>query len=842
MRKTVRRILWALCAVAMLLSGLPCVRAEATAGLDLTQMQLVVPAEATAAEYTAASELKQYIFNMTGVTLATVKEGENSGAGIYIGDTQYAKTKGVTYPTEADPNGEAWAIQAADGNLILCGAPKRGVLYAAYHLLEDVLGVRWWNLWEEYVPFGSAIVPADYADSGVPAMEYREIFIGTENSTDYPFYAHNRLNGNTSHIPEPYGGNETYGLPAHVHTFNRYFNETDFVAHPEWFSMDEKGNRVSDRQLCLTNQKLAEEFANRLINNVKKNPDAIYAVCPNDNKYLCDCASCKNAIAAYGSSGYVLNFVNEMARAVSAAGYPDTSIEMLVYWMYVDEPKGGIVPEPNVQLRFADNYMDLLHSINHPNNAESLSRLQSWAELAGNDLYFWQYVVNYNNNGIFPSMFYYGEDFTTLMELGVNGWFAEQEQCLNADFWDMKLWLLTKLMEEPVSGEEYAALMDEFIYGYYGQEPGKYIRDYLYYMHEKAEATDASQTFGTHIIGAEWLNVQDILAGNEYFEKAFDAAQEEALLLRRLRAARNGFDRVAYENYSKWQQQADAAGLTLPFTKRELGERIHCTFAEQIALRGGYDPGHTAFSNQYDQYAVDLPALPEELANVAREHIWEYTGSDCRLTKSYELVEDEASLVGTAIFGDAASPEAQQGATMLEYNSNVIIALYNPNGGGDKVSVIGRISLQDIIADSGYQLYRFEFTVPKIGDGSYVYLYNDWGVQIPLMAKEMMDLEGRTVEICLSMKTEGTEYYIDRVLILPEADQRAHSYVEDQAAGRSTCQLCGDVILLDAEGSGEGNVPPENMGSVMLMLMLSGFLEVGGFALLLFLILRKRKK
>ncbi len=842
MREIAKSFLCILCVAAIILS-VPVVlgvRAEAAEGLNLAEMQIVLPASPTAVERTAANELYDYIGKITGKSVRVVSEGENSGAGIYIGATEYAKAKGVTYPTEGDTNREAWAIQAIGDSLVLCGAETRGVLYAVYHLLEDVLGVRWWNLWEQYVPIGSAIVPVDYADSGVPVMEYREIFVGAENSTDYPFYVGNRINGNTTHIPASYGGSEVYGLPAHVHTFNRYFNKADFDAHPQWFSMDENGQRVSDRQLCLTNQELKDEFATRLVNNVKKNPDGIFAVCPNDNKYLCDCSACKKEIEAYGTSGYVLDFVNEMARAVAAAGYPETSIEMLVYWMYVDEPKGGVRPEPNVTIRFADNYTDLLHGVNHPNNAESLRRLRIWSEIASNDLYYWQYVVNYNNNGIFPTMFHYGDDFTTLAELGVNGWFAEQEQCINADFWDMKLWLIAKLMEKPVSGEEYTALMDEFIYGYYGEEAGKHIRDYLYYMHEKAEATNVSQDFGAHIIGAEWLKVEDILAGNKYFEKAFDAVGDDTLLQRRLRAARSGFDRVAYENYQRWQEEADEAGLTLPFTRRELGKRVCYTMSEQLALRGGYDGDAQTFFARYDQYTDDLPALPEELTDVAREHVWEYTGSDCRLTKNYAIVEDAASPVGTAIFGDAAGRDTGNSAGMLEYGDTVIIALYNPNVGDKKIEVIARLPLSDIFADQGYQLYSFPFTVPKIGDGGYVYLFNDWGVQIPLMATELKELEGRTVEICLSMKTEGTKFYIDRVLILPEADQRAHNYVNDYESGRSICQICGDVIEFDIEGS--GNTKPEGLGQVMLMMVVSAFVEVAGFALLMFLIIRKKRR
>ncbi len=843
MKQSIRVFLIGLCIAAMVLCVpvLPQVQADTADGLLLETMQIVLPASPTAVERTAANELQSYIGKMTGKAIGVVTEGDTSKACIYIGATQYAKDKGVTYPTEGDANGEAWAIQAVDGNVVLCGAPERGVLYAVYHLLEDVLGVRWWNLWEEEVPAGSAVVPADYADSGVPVMEYREIFVGSPKTEDFPFFVRNRMNGHHTSIPTSHGGSEVYGNPAHVHTFNRYFKKDDFAAHPEWFSMNENGERVPDRQLCLSNGALKSEFAKRLIANVAKNPEGIFAVCPNDNKYLCDCGDCKTAIEAYGSSGYVLNFVNEMAKAVAAAGYPDTAIEMLVYWVYVDVPQGGVTPEPNVTIRFADNYTDLLHSVNHANNAESMKRLQAWADMSSSDLYYWQYVVNYYNNGIVPSMFHYGDDFTTLQAMGVNGWFAEQENCINTDFWDMKLWLVTKLMEKPVTGEEYTALMDQFLYGYYGEEAGKHIRDYLYYMHEKAEATDESQTFAANLILANWLTVEDILAGNEYFEKAFAAAGDDALLQRRLRAARSGFDRVAYENYEKWQEQAEKAQLTLPFTKRELGERIYYTISEQVAMRGSYESESAELTARYDQYREDLPELPEALSDVAREHVWEYTGADCRLTKNYAVVNDESTSVGTAICGDAA--RAEGGAGLLDGDGAVILALYNPNGEGEQVSVISRIAPGDMIADPGYQLYSFQFTVPKIGDGAFVYVYNDWGVQIPLMATQMQDMEGRTIEIVLSMKKENTAFYIDRILILPEADQRAHKYVDDSQAGRSVCQICGDVqqIAVEPEKAPEGEAPPQ-YGKIMLGMLFSGLVEMAGLAFLLFFMIRRKRK
>ena len=162
-----KRVLLFLCVIAMMLPVATSLnlRVSAAQGLDLSQMQIVLPADHTDVEKTAASELCEYLQKITGGAPAVVLEGNNQGPGIYIGATNYAKSKGISYPVEGDTNAEAWTVQAVGEDLFLCGAPARGPLYAVYHLLEDVLGVRWWNLWEEYVPAGDAVVPAEYTDS-----------------------------------------------------------------------------------------------------------------------------------------------------------------------------------------------------------------------------------------------------------------------------------------------------------------------------------------------------------------------------------------------------------------------------------------------------------------------------------------------------------------------------------------------------------------------------------------------------------------------------------------------------------------------------------------------------
>lgn len=817
MKNIGKRVFSMLFAVVLLLSMMAVVTPQAKAasdGLDLAKMQIVKPVSATAVETTAATELQTYLYKITGTKPVIKTEGQQSGNAIYVGATNYAAQNSISYPTAGDENGEAWVIKAVNGDLFLCGAPDRGPLYAVYHLLEDVLGVRWWNYWEESVPTGNAIVPADYYDSGVPAMEFRSIFTGEKGTKEYVYYVRNRMNSNMGNIPGSYGGGEVYGAPAHVHTFtlNRYFKDSELSTHPEWFSLGTNGNRNTD-QLCLTNASLKTEFAARLVNNVKADPDAIYSVSPNDNTNFCQCTSCKNAVSTYGTSGYVLRFVNEMAAAVTAAGYTEATVEMLVYWAYIEAPKGGVTPAANVSIRFADNYIDLLHSLDHANNADTVKNLQAWINISHNDIYYWQYVVNYNNNGILPTMFHYGSDIVKLEAMGVNGWFAEQEQCINADFWDMKQWLIAKLMENPVSGDEYTALMDEFIYGYYGEEAGKHIRDYLYYVHGKAEATNTEQKFMDSIIGAEWLSVQDIIKGNDYFEKAVAAADGDAILLRRLRAARSGLDRVIHDNFSKWEKQAKNAGLTLPFTIREVGERIYQTMTEQIAVRGAYDPDYPKFYNSYaDKYGENQAPIPSELSGVAREHLLAYTAEDFRLAagKSYISTVDDANALTGKAFRCDTSGMSTLNSTERAVMKAVDIKAYDPNSSVNSgIRNIGSIAAKSLTRNDGYHLYSVSWTVPQMGNDSngYIYLFEDWGLQIPSMKTDLNNLAGKTVNIFVRIKAEGNlssstyfkgQYYIDSILIDIAPSQPAHNYVTTPSTYgdtcRSVCSACGDVI------------------------------------------------
>ena len=822
-----------------------------TTNMDLCQMNILLPAAAAAAEQGAAEELQAHIETMCGVTLSIEKEKEIPAdhKAIYIGNTRFAAAHQVTFPDNRF--GEGWAIKAIDGNLVLCGGKVRGALYAVYHLLEDVLGCRWWTIWEESIPASSkALVPDDYENSGVPAMEYRDVFAWPAD-TQSKFFVRNRLNGFMAYGPTQYGGNEYFGEPAHIHTYDRYFpekytpdpvhytaewaevvnpdKEDYFVTHPEWFALTARKKRVP-RFLCMSNEGLQKAFAERLLKTIAysyekadregKIRPRYFDVSPADSFGECACSQCRASIEANGSSGHQLLFINKMAEAVEEI-YPEAVIDTVAYWHYVEPPKSDIRPGKNVSIRFADNYMDILHDIHHKNNEGFLRRISAWSKLcAQGRLYIWDYGLTYGPNGVFPSMYKMGTNFRQFQKLGANGYFMEMEHCINTDFWDMKVWLSTKLMENPEL--DFRALMDTFLDGYYSAA-APYIRRYLDAMHELAEKNPGCYRFGASIIEGDGIAVEDIIAASAEFDAAFQAAAEDPVLMRRLHAARSGLDRLIVENYDRYAAEAAEKNLTFPLEKAVVGRRLAENYKMQVALRGEWDSMGADNLKKYEKYlpgyveTEQTKVVVEETEHkrvsklngcanawtgpepeIVEESVLSAYGED-RLYPYYALefstsspcVEPDAEAANgkTCVFSAAASKQsglcqedviARRWGVEDEDNTRILpIGIYTGKLDEERIPVSnlwGTIRKRNIRADGKYHLYKFsDVALPEAHPGTTFHVFRSWGLTIYTLPRELEELIGKKLDFFLSMKVTGDvtcrdpenlpTYYIDRFIV-----------------------------------------------------------------------------
>ncbi len=659
-------------------------------GLVLEDMPIVLPSNVTEVEKTAAKELQAYLKKMTGTNSSILTEGVQMETAIYLGATKFAKENNVTY-TDKNNQGEGWAIKVIGNNLVLTGGDVRGSLYAVYHLLEDVFGVRWWNMWEEYVPeLEHAVVAYDLDLSGEPVFADRGIYSNEGLSTLY--YVRNRLNGWVSNAPQEYGGEINFARPYHVHTFDRFFppfynpptSAADavwydlinpegisyFDEHPEWFSWsDERQERTAFGQMCLSNKELLEAFKEKILLAIElsykdadkagKNRPEYIDVSPNDTGGHCECDECEASMAASGNSGHLFKFVNAIADAVAEV-YPEMKVETLAYSEYFEVPLDDTVPRDNVVIRLASNDMSMMHGLDHPLNKRPKERLEEWGKLLKHgQLIYWDYGIN-STDGVFPNYFRYAEDWQKVYENAGVGVFLELQNFNETELWDVKHWVNTKLMEDPY--QDVYELTRTFLKGYYGEAAAGYIFDYMVKMEELGNTVDFIVRYSTKIVDVPWLTAQDVKWSHLQFEAAVAAteadpdltAEEKELFIKRINAGRASLDRTIINNYNKFVDEMYAAGELFDISKRETGLRMMESTKWMFDMEltddhtGDQDPlkriekgGGKNLLTKYAQYIgeedivnggyLERPEIPQQIFDdhpgIDERHIYDYTNS-----------------------------------------------------------------------------------------------------------------------------------------------------------------------------------------------------------------------
>ena len=98
--------------------------------------------------------------------------------------------------------------------------------------------------------------------------------------------------------------------------------------------------------------------------------------------------------------------------------------------------------------------------------------VEEWAKHCKN-LRIWDYDITFvQPQSPTPTMQTYLVDLQFFLQHNVQGMFIEFESPLTSDMRDLKLWVLSKLLENP--HQDYHALVQEFTNGFYGNQ-GKSI-------------------------------------------------------------------------------------------------------------------------------------------------------------------------------------------------------------------------------------------------------------------------------------------------------------------------------------------------------------------------------
>jgi hypothetical protein len=731
-----------------------------------TPYVITLAADATAPERTAAAELATYLRSITAAEFAIVTPEQAAGkAVIAVGPGAAGTRLGL----DLDALGpEEWLVRSLGQDLYLVGGRPRGTLYAAYHFLEDVLGVHWWTPWEETVPSRPTLTLEPLDRRGQPTFRYRDIYMvyGEDGGR---FAARNRLNRDgDSPIGSAYGGTLAYGPPYHVHTFFLYFPpETTFAAHPDWFSLID-GKRVGEgTQLCLTNLELRQAFLAKLRDYIATSwadarqqdlpPPQVFSVSQNDWANPCQCPTCQALAQAEGSeAGPLLDFVNYLADGIREQ-YPTVYLDTLAY-QYTQKAPKTLTCREHVIVRLCDTEADMLKPLTAPENQAFRDHLLSWGKVCRN-LRVWDYAVTYASpNGMpLPTAHTYGPDYRFYADHHVEGVFTEMEYPLIADLRDFKLWVMIKTLENPaVSYEE---LTDTFMQGQYGPA-GSQVKAYLRALEAEAVARRSTSTCWQGAPGRlSYLNLAFVTRAHALFDAAEKAVQDDAVRLQRVRFARLSLDRATLAAYSKlmseWLAGHDGpAGF--PLNRDAVAARALATWTAETDRRlpeAQRAREKLAADSEIRRYAA-LPAalpLPEKFRHEPRGTVFDYTALMTRnygdIVKVVPDAEAESGITNRLDLAAADVPNPEKYVLPMSWG------LY---GTTSKTSVNGAPITAEDIPGPGYHWYKMgTFAVQP---DYYLYFFWSWIIQLDLDNAYDPAVPGQTFEIWARLRFAGPRF------------------------------------------------------------------------------------
>jgi hypothetical protein len=244
-----------------------------------TMYRIVIPTAPTTQEQKAAEDLAVTLKDITNVDFPVVSDDTMAGEKeISVGNTNRLELEGLVID-KAALGDDGYSIQWKKKNLFLVGGKKRGIINAVYAFLEEDLGCRWYLKEVATLPVRKRLTVRPVSRQYAPPFALRDPYYST--AFDKNWSLRNMTNSPNAPVKSEWGGHWKYAL--FVHTFNTLLPpDAYFVDHPEYFMMDEAGQRVP-RQLCTTNEDVIRIVTENTLAALAENPSAnIICVSKND--------------------------------------------------------------------------------------------------------------------------------------------------------------------------------------------------------------------------------------------------------------------------------------------------------------------------------------------------------------------------------------------------------------------------------------------------------------------------------------------------------------------------------------------------------------------------------
>lgn len=139
-------------------------------------------------------------------------------------------------------------------------------------------------------------------------------------------------------------------LEFELHAMSWLLPRHHYDEHPEWFRMNEAGERTPKDNFCPSNVEALAEAATRavLLARLLRPTSGRYYLWQDDNKSWCRCKACR----VYSDSEQTLLVMNALLEALRQEA-PDTKLAYLAYAETLENPPAKVAPSPGVFLEIA---------------------------------------------------------------------------------------------------------------------------------------------------------------------------------------------------------------------------------------------------------------------------------------------------------------------------------------------------------------------------------------------------------------------------------------------------------------------------------------------------------
>ena len=555
---------------------------QATGGdLTISAMQdwrITVSNDATASERYAAEEFQSWFNQATRLTLplVTTQHNANSDSGqIAIG----------ALATLGD---EDIQITVESGQVQIRGGVPRGVLYAVYQFLEELIGIRFLTADHTHIPDASILKIPCGSYTYSPPFSFRWSYY-RENSENPTFAAKRKVNTVTD--AENLGGKTQQQLINHsFHALVPY--GTYGESHPEYYALVD-GKRDTNThgggpQLCVTNPEVIEIAAASAIQQLTEHPEATnISVSQADTAAYCRCEVCETLNEAEGTPmGSQLTLVNAVAERIEKA-HPHVKVGTLAYW-YTRKPPKTIKPRHNVQIQLCSIECCTLHAIDNPDCEQNQAFCQDtneWGKIC-DDIWIWNYNTNFRSYDLpFPNLRSIEPNVRYFLHNNAKGVFMQANgNGLTGEFSDLRNYLISHLIWNPQLDAE--ALLNEFVNLHY-EAAAPPILEYITFLHDNAETKGLHpRCFPTpEDVGLDAESARTIF---DYFQQALALAEKPEIQAR-----------VEKASIPAYKAMLVAGGEMQPEKRRTLID-------EYIALCERYNMSHAAEQQAAEAYFEEL--------------------------------------------------------------------------------------------------------------------------------------------------------------------------------------------------------------------------------------------